>query len=50
LSAVALAVRAARLSKLLGGLFGFGLFGFVEGDGVAEGFELALQPAGSVFD
>ena len=32
----------------LGGLFGWG--GLLEGDGEAEGFELALEAAGSVFD
>jgi hypothetical protein len=28
----------------------FGGFGFVEGDCVAEGFELALEAAGAVLD
>jgi hypothetical protein len=36
-----------RLSVGLGGLFGVDL---VEGDGVAERFELSLEAAGSVFD
>ena len=40
LSAVGLAVRPAWLSRGSGGLF-FG-FGLLEGDGVAEGLELAL--------
>ena len=33
----------------LGGLFCFWLFDLVEGDGVAERFELAPEPAGAVF-
>ena len=50
LAAAALAVRPARLLSWSGGLFDFGRVGFVEGDGVAEGFELALQAAGAVLD
>jgi hypothetical protein len=36
-----------RLSVGLGGLFGVGL---VEGDGVAERFELSLEASGTMFD
>jgi hypothetical protein len=32
-----------------GGLFYFWLFDLVEGDGVAERFELALESAGAMF-
>jgi hypothetical protein len=31
-------------------LFGYWLFDLVEGDGVAERFELALESAGAVLD
>ena len=42
--------RPARGACGSGGLFGCWLFDLVEGDGVAERFELALESAGAVLN